>query len=293
MGVLYLATPAGQARKVALKLMSPALDEPAFRGRFEREARTLARLYSPYVVSVHDFGEHDGWLYLTTPYLPLGDLAGHIAAHLLGPGEALRLLSHAATGLAAAHAAGILHRDIKPSNILLAQDPDGLRALIADFGIARDAQAPAAEVTAGVIGTYAYMPPERFRGEPADARTDVYALGCVLWAMLYGRPPYVDAAGQLLMREVLDAPPPVYAGPSAAPVNQILGRCLAKAPADRFADAGELLAALTGIGEIHDAPATVLADQQAPGVRDGPTGSSAETSGERGTSAARTPGPPR
>jgi hypothetical protein len=262
MGVVYLATQSGLARQVALKLMSPALDEPEFRGRFEREARTLAKLYSPYVVSVHDFGEHDGWMYLTTPFLPLGDLAAHIAKGLLEPDEALRLLSHAAAGLAAAHAVGIVHRDIKPSNILLAEDPDGLRALLADFGIARDTSATTAEVTSGVIGTYAYMPPERFGGAPADARTDVYALGCVLWAMLHGRPPFVDPQGQLQMREVLGPRTPVYAGPAAASLNSLLGRCLAKDPAHRFADGGELLAALNAVRETPDAPVTVVAGTQ-------------------------------
>lgn len=260
MGVVFLATQTGLGRDVALKLMSPALDEPEFRVRFEREARMLAKLSSPYVVSVHEFGEHDGWLYLTTPYLPLGDLSARIAKELLEPDEALRLLSQAAAGLAAAHAVGILHRDIKPTNILVAEDPDGLRALLSDFGIARDTSAPSAEVTQGVMGTYAYMPPERFSGNPADPRTDVYAMGCVLWAMLHGSPPFVDPQGQLRLQEVLNSAAPVYAGPAAGAINSILGRCLGKDPAGRFADAGELLAAIEQGRDTPDPFETVRAD---------------------------------
>ncbi|WP_322938095.1 serine/threonine-protein kinase [Nocardioides bizhenqiangii] len=244
MGIVYLARQPSLERRVALKLLSPVLDEPSFRRRFEREARTLAKLQSPYVVAVHDFGEHDGWLYLTNPYLSDGDLQARIDVRPFDPGTALRLLGQLATGLSAAHQAGIIHRDIKPSNILLAEDPDGLRLLLSDFGIAREMSAGVLTTTAVAVGTLPYMPPERHEGSDASPAGDVYALGCVLWAMLHGRPPFLNDKGILQLKDVFTAPPPAFVGPLAHHVNGILLRCLAKDPEDRFTDALQLRAAL-------------------------------------------------
>jgi len=244
MGIVYLAHQPSLERQVALKLLSPALDQPEFRKRFNREALTLAKLNSPYIVSIYEYGEEDGWLYLTNPYLPAGDLQGRIEARPFGPDEAMRLVGQLATGLATAHQLGIVHRDLKPSNILLSEELDGLRALLADFGIAR-VQGIDSTLTGGaVIGTLPYMPPERHSGSVATPAGDVYALGCVLWAMLHQRPPFVTDSGMLLMRELLQGPPPEYGGPQAEQINAILWRCLATNPEDRFADAIELRMAL-------------------------------------------------
>jgi len=240
MGLVYLASQGRLGRQVALKLLSPELDEPEFRNRFEREARTLARLHSQYVVTVHDFGEHDGWLYLTNDYLPLGDLQMSINTARFEPAEALRLLGHMAAGLAAAHRVNILHRDIKPSNILLNEEADGVRALLADFGIARDTNVATAGHTAGVLGTFAFMPPERLSGAPADSSADVYALGCVLWAMLEGRPPFTNDEGDVLLGQVFRGPRPVFTGQLAGRVNMLLQRCLAVDPSERIADGTQL-----------------------------------------------------
>ncbi|HWM74086.1 MAG TPA: protein kinase [Nocardioides sp.] len=244
MGIVYLAQQQNLSRPVALKLLSPALDQPEFRKRFEREARLLARLHSAYVVSIHEYGEHDGWLYLTNPYLPAGDLQARIEAGPIEPAEALRLFGQLASGLAAAHQLGIVHRDIKPSNVLLAEEADGLRPLLADFGIARDQGIDSTLTGGAVIGTLPYMPPERHLGGHATSAGDVYALGCVLWAMLHQRAPFVDGNGMLLLRALLDGPPPVYAGPLAHQINPIVERCLATDPENRFADATELRMAL-------------------------------------------------
>ena len=244
MGIVYLAHQPSLERQVALKLLSPALDQPEFRKRFNREAITLAKLNSPYIVSIYEYGEHDGWLYLTNPYLPAGDLQTLVEARPFEPWEALRLLGQMATGLAAAHHLGVVHRDIKPSNILLSAELDGLRALLADFGIARTQGIDSTLTGGAVIGTLPYMPPERHSGSVATPAGDVYALGCVLWAMLHQRPPFVTDSGMLLIRDLLQGPPPEYGGPQAGQVNAILQRCLATNPEDRFADAIELRMAL-------------------------------------------------
>ncbi len=244
MGVVYLAHQQRPPRPVALKVMSPTLDDPAFRKRFEREARILGQLQSAYIVTVLEYGEHDGWLYLTNPYLEAGDLHRRIQSAPLESTDALRLLGQLATGLAAAHQQGIVHRDIKPSNILLAEEADGLRVLLADFGIARNHQLDSTLTGSGVVGTLPYMPPERHFGAPATPAGDVYALGCVLWAMLHRRPPHVDASGRLNIPDLIAGAQAAYIGPLAGPVNAVLERCLATDPRDRYADAGELRVAL-------------------------------------------------
>ena len=244
MGIVYLAHQLRPPRPVALKVMSPALDDPAFRKRFEREGRILGQLQSAYIVTVLEYGEHDGWLYLTNPYLEAGDLHRRIQSAPLEPAKALRLLGQLATGLAAAHQQGIVHRDIKPSNILLAEEADGLRALLADFGIARDHQLDSTLTGSAVVGTLAYMPPERHFGAAATPAGDVYALGCVLWAMLHRRPPHVDASGRLNIPDLVSGAQAAYCGPLAGTVNAVLERCLAPDPRDRYADAGQLRVAL-------------------------------------------------
>ena len=244
MGIVYLAHQSRLDRAVALKLLSPSLDQPEFRRRFQREALTLAKLNSAYIVAIHDYGEHDGWLYFTNPYMPAGDMQSRIEVRPFEPDEALRLLGQLATGLAAAHQLGIIHRDLKPANVLLAEEADGLRALLADFGIARTQGIDSTLTGGAVIGTLPYMPPERHLGGVATPAGDVYALGCVLWAMLHQRPPFVDLGGVLLLRDLLDGPPPVYSGPRARQINAVLGRCLATRVEDRFDDAVQLQQAL-------------------------------------------------
>ena len=270
MGIVYLAHQRRPPRPVALKLLMPALDQPAFRKRFEREALTLARLQSVYVLSIYDYGEHNGWLYFTNPYLEGGDLQARIDAepYGYGPREALRLVTQAAAGLAAAHRLGIIHRDIKPSNILLAKEEDGWRVLLADFGIARDVGVESTLTGGGIIGTLPYMPPERHRGEQATASGDVYALGSVLWAMLHGRPPFLDETGRLLYQQLMSGPPPLYMGPLAARISPVLDRCLAYDPRDRYPDAGALhTALLQAAAQLTPAPGR---EQHAPAPDDRP-----------------------
>lgn len=246
MGVVYAARQPGLNREVALKVLLPDLaDSEDYRNRFIREAESLARLESPHVISIYDAGEIDGWLYLATQMIADGDLAQALSRGPLEPGQAVDVLGQVAAGLADAHAIGILHRDIKPSNVLLRRKPDGsLHAYLCDFGVAKDADSDHA-TTVNILGTAGYLAPERHRGEDATEASDVYALGCLLWAALTGRAPY-EGTGFAIAQAHLSAPIPQL-GPEvrgAAELNPLIAAAMAKDPAQRFHSASALRGAL-------------------------------------------------
>lgn len=247
MGVVYSALHRDLEREVALKLLAPELaDDEGYRNRFVREARVLARLDSPHVVRVFDAGEQDGWLFIATELIGGGDLLELLERDgPMAPGAALRMCAGIAEGLAAAHAAGILHRDIKPSNVLLRPDVTGaLHPVLCDFGIAAVADVDHTR-TQGVIGTPAYMAPERNAGAPASVASDVYAVGCVLWTAVSGSAPYAGSTLDVLIGHQNGPIPHLPAGAAGADrVNAVLARAMAKQPEDRYADAAELVAAL-------------------------------------------------
>ena len=257
MGVVYEATHRDLQRRVALKLLSmDLLDNEALRKRFIREAQALAAVDSPMIVPVFDAGEHEGWLYIATKLFPDGDLGDWIQAHgALTREESISVLAQVAEGLADAHEAGFLHRDIKPSNILLQRRPDGLRAVICDFGIAFAAGSEHTK-TVGVIGTLGYMAPERHEGHPATVASDIYGLGCVLYACLMGQAPWVGTDVKVAMGHLYDPVPQLPEGPDA--LNRLLARALAKDPDSRFRSAGEFRAALLGLDDVDDS--TVVVD---------------------------------
>ncbi|RYB89384.1 serine/threonine protein kinase [Nocardioides glacieisoli] len=257
MGVVYEATHRDLQRPVALKLLSmDLLDNEALRNRFIREAQALAAVDSPMIVPVFDAGEHDGWLYIATKLFPDGDLSDWIAEHgALSQEESVSVLVQVAEGLADAHEAGFLHRDIKPSNILLQRRADGLRAVICDFGIAF-AEGSEHTKTVGVIGTLGYMAPERHEGLPATAASDVYSLGCVLYACLQGRAPWVGTDVKVAMGHLYNPVPQIPEGGDA--INDVLLRALAKDPDDRFQTAAEFRTALLRLGEPEES--TVIVD---------------------------------
>lgn len=236
MGVVYLASHRHLRRNVALKVMSADLsNDDHFRRRFLREAQLVSDVHSQHVVTVHDAGEHSDLLFIVMAYHPAGDLEAHLSGgRSLAPAGALRLVSGLADGLIQLHARGVLHRDVKPANILLWSDSESrLNGALADFGIAK-AEDVTATVTNGVIGTAAYMAPERHLGQEAVPETDVYALGCVLWRAVAGKLPYEGGPGAQAVHHV-SAPvpqlPPEHAG--AGLLNDLLARLLAKNPADR------------------------------------------------------------
>ena len=257
MGVVYEATHRDLQRPVALKLLSmDLLDNEALRNRFIREAQALAAVDSPMIVPVFDAGEHDGWLYIATKLFPDGDLSDWIHEHgALSQDEAVSVLVQVAEGLADAHEAGFLHRDIKPSNVLLQRRADGLRAVICDFGIAF-AEGSEHTKTVGVIGTLGYMAPERHEGLPATAASDVYSLGCVLYACLQGRAPWVGTDVKVAMGHLYNPVPQIPEGGDA--INDVLLRALAKNPDDRYQTAAEFRAALLRLGEPEES--TVIVD---------------------------------
>ena len=190
MASVYLAHDAELDRPVAVKLLAESLaGDTAFRRRFLREARLAARLSHPNVVAVFDAGEADGG----RPYIVMEYVEGTTLEDRgpLPPAEGVALAVQACHGLAHAHAAGLVHRDVKPHNLLLRTDGT---LKVADFGIARAAEATALTQVGTVLGTAAYLAPEQAAGEEVTAAADVYSLGAVLYELLTGRPPYEPAS---------------------------------------------------------------------------------------------------
>ena len=235
-------------REVAVKVLSPPYAaDPGFLARFEREARHAAAVSHPRLVTVFDCGVDGG-----TPYLVMELVTGRTLRQVLdevGPlpaGQAAAIAAAVCEGLEAAHAAGLVHRDIKPANIILA----GAEVKILDFGIARAEGTAAGTATGIVLGTAAYMSPEQAAGRPAGPASDLYALGCVLFEMLTGAPPFTaESAVGLAHRQVHDDPGPPSARRPGLPasLDQMTTRLLAKDPADRPADAAAARAGLLAL----------------------------------------------
>lgn len=246
MGVVFSAVHTDLDRDVAIKLLSPEYsDDAAYRNRFLREAKTLARLDSPYITQVYDAGEQDGWLFIATELVPDGDLKGYLASH--GPMSiraAADFVRQVAMGLAAAHQNGILHRDVKPSNVLVRPTRAGLQAVVCDLGIAATLGSDLT-ATAGVVGTLGYMAPERHEGNEATVATDVYSLGCLFWACLTGDGPFRGTDSQVALGH-LTAPVPQLpeTTPASVTANAILQQTMAKLPEQRFGSATAVARAL-------------------------------------------------
>ena len=276
MAVVYRARQESLDRTVAVKILSENLAaSPEFMERFRREARTAANLRHPNVITVHDFGQDERGV----PYLVLEYIEGPTLADLmdagLDDGRIPNLLDQIAAGLDYAHARGVIHRDIKPGNVLLTDDG---RAVLADFGLAWLLEGAHLTLTGGVIGTPEYMSPEQAAGEPIDHRSDVYALGVVLYEMLVGERPFLaETPIGVLLKHLQDPAPSVLVArpdlPSA--VGEVLARCLVKDPARRFASAGELArafrAAFMQLPDTFAAPTVADAQPLATARVDGDT----------------------
>ncbi|HET9255197.1 MAG TPA: serine/threonine-protein kinase, partial [Pseudonocardiaceae bacterium] len=190
MGEVYRAFDTKRNRAVALKRMPAAMGaDPEYVARFRREAAIAARLGSPHIVPIHDYGEIGGRLFIDMRLVSGTDLAKLLASSgPLDPGRAVGIIEQVASALDDAHAEGLAHRDVKPSNVLLTGNDF---AYLADFGVARAVSGGTAlTVTGATVGTLAYMAPERFQDQPGDHLADVYALGCVLYEALTGSPPF-------------------------------------------------------------------------------------------------------
>jgi tRNA A-37 threonylcarbamoyl transferase component Bud32/tetratricopeptide (TPR) repeat protein len=248
MAVVYLAHDAKHDRRVAIKVLRPEIGAGLGAERFIREIRVVAQLQHPHILPLFDSGEAGGFLYYVAPYVEGESLRERLLhQRRLAVAEAVAITRQVAGALAYAHARGIVHRDIKPENILM----EGSEAIVADFGIALAVSAAGAERTtaAGLaLGTPNYISPEQAEGSAVvDGRADIYSLGCVLFEMLAGEPPFNSPTPQsVLARHLRDVPPPVTTLRHAVPrvVEGAVARALAKSPADRFATAGEFAAAL-------------------------------------------------
>ncbi|MBM3502050.1 MAG: hypothetical protein FJX74_25640, partial [Armatimonadetes bacterium] len=244
MATVWLAHDLKHDRDVALKILRPELAASLGTERFLAEIRTTARLQHPHIVPLFDSGEADGFLYYVMPCIDGESLRARLDRETrLDVDAMLAVARPVAQALAYAHDRGIVHRDIKPENILLS----GGQPFVTDFGIARAVTvAGGARLTAtGVaVGTPAYMSPEQVFGEAdVDARSDVYSLGCVIYEMLSGSPPFTGSTVQAMLAKRLTGPPP-HLTSVPAPVDEVVRKSLATAPQDRFATALALADAL-------------------------------------------------
>jgi serine/threonine protein kinase len=264
MGIVYLAREIRLDRLVALKVIRAELaGEQSFRARFRSETLTAASVEHPRVVTVFGAGERDGLLYVVMRYIQGRDLGRLIAADgPLRPERAADLIAQVADGLDAVHAAGLVHRDVKPANVIV-EEGEGSIAYLTDFGLAK-AMASTAGLTATgeVIGSVDYMAPEQIEARRVDARTDVYALGCVLFHAVSGKVPFGERESSAKMWAHLNEPPP--AAPDRV-LDPVIRRAMAKDPADRYPSAGDLgRAAVAAVrGEAVTEPEHVVASGDA------------------------------
>jgi serine/threonine protein kinase len=226
-------------RGVAIKLFSPELAQGEARERFLREARVIGQLSHPSVITLHDMGIEES---TSTPYLVMEYLEGQPLDRILERGSvplprACAWAAEAAVALGAAHRKGIIHGDVKPANILITENG---RVKLMDFGMARLASH---DSSGGLLGTPAYWCPEQIMGKPQDAKSDLFSLGVVLYEMVTGRRPFDADSLQGICNRVLSSSPllPSHANASLpAPFDQVISRCLAKDPADRYSSTDAL-----------------------------------------------------
>jgi len=253
MAVVYLAHDRKHDRRVAVKVLRPELGEFLGAERFLREVRVTAQLNHPHILPLLDSGRSDGLLYYVMPYVEGETLRSRIAREGQLPLEdALQISREIAAALSYAHSHDVIHRDIKPENVLLSAG----EAVVADFGIARAVTEAAGESLTGTgisIGTPAYMSPEQASGEHRiDGRSDLYSLGCVLYEMLTGEPPFTGPSAQAIAaKHIGQSVPSTRVVRETVPpgVDTLIRRALAKAPADRFATAHDFADALTDLRE--------------------------------------------
>jgi sugar lactone lactonase YvrE len=238
MGVVYRARDLDLDRIVALKVIAPALaEEPDFRARFVAESKAAASIEHPHVIPVYYAGEREGVLFIVMRYVDGPDLRALVRAEgRLDPDRAALIVAQVGGALDAAHAHGLVHRDVKPANVLLGAED---HAYLTDFGLTkREASTGGLSRPGGWVGTLGFVAPEQIRGERVDARTDVYALGCVLVHALTGGAPFVRESDEATLWAHLNAPPPTdLVPPEFASVVQ---RALSKDPGDRYPSAGDL-----------------------------------------------------
>ncbi len=261
MGEVYRARDTRLGREVAVKIIaSDGASNPDRLGRFEQEARAVAALDDPHILSIHDLGQEDGTTFAVFELLDGETLQQRLERGALTPRKAVEWTIQICRGLAAAHARGIVHRDLKPANLFVTRDG---RIKILDFGLAKlnEAATPGADgentptrtatEKGMVLGTVGYMSPEQVRGQPADERSDLFAVGATLYEMLAGRPAFEGKTSADKLSAILNREPPEIVGPGEpvpAPLGRIVHRCLEKDPEERFQSARDVVFALEAIG---------------------------------------------
>jgi len=262
MGEVYKARDTRLDRTVAVKVLPAALAaDPQFRERFDREARAISQLTHPHICTLYDVGEQDGVAFLVMELLEGETLAARLEKGALPPAQALTAAIEIASALDAAHRAGIVHRDLKPGNVVLTKTG----AKLLDFGLAKTSTPivavsgtmapttpPSITAQGTILGTFQYMAPEQIEGVEADARTDIFAFGCVLFEMLTGRKAFEGKTRASLIGAILkDEPPPVSQVQPLAPasLNRIVTTCLAKEPDDRWQTARDLMRELKWVAD--------------------------------------------
>ncbi len=258
MGEVYRARDTRLKREVAVKVLPERLSgDREYRARFEREARAVAAISHPNILAIHDLGQEDGLFFLVTELLEGETVRQRLLRERLSWRKALEIGSAIAEGLSAAHAKGIVHRDLKPENVFLTSEG---HVKILDFGLARPGAVSSAAQTfaptesvateAGTtLGTVGYMSPEQVSGQPADARSDIFSFGCLLYEMLTGRRAFSRSSpGETMAAILRDQPPePSKGAPDLPPgLDRVVRRCLEKAPGERFQSASDLSFALKG-----------------------------------------------
>ncbi len=247
MATVYLAEDRKHGRKLAIKVLTPGVAASLGKERFSREIAIVARLAHPHIVSLIDSGEANGLLYYVAPYVSGGSLRDRLDREgRVSLDHALRIAEEVGSGLDYVHRSGFVHRDVKPANVLFA---DG-QAVLGDFGVANAFTEEMDPLTEGgvAVGTPAYMSPEQASGERnLDPRSDIYALGCVVYEMVAGEPPFTGANARAVMaKHVTEPPRPLRAiRPDAGrTVEWAVAKALAKDPAHRFASVAAFTSAL-------------------------------------------------
>ncbi len=268
MGEVWRARDERLNRSVAIKILpAEVAGDPARRQRFEQEARSLAALNHPNIVAVYDVGRNNGQSYIVSELVEGESLRAVIGRGPLALRSLLDVANQTAEGMAAAHALGIVHRDLKPENIMVSREG---RVKLLDFGLAKQNLAAASGEEGAtlamshpgmVLGTVGYMSPEQARGEPVDARSDIFSFGCVLYELAAGKRAFGGKSAADVMSAILREEPPELAGagvPLPPLVDAIVRRCLEKQPSRRFQSAADLAFALQSISHASTAQSAAL-----------------------------------
>ena len=255
MSTVFKAYHSALEREVAIKVLPEQIsaDEELSR-RFQQEVRVIARLEHAHILPVHDYGHDQGRLYLVMRYIEAGTLKERLSQGRMEMGEISRMIHQVGSALAYAHDQGVVHRDVKPSNVLI--DTQG-NCYLSDFGLARVMAVSVALTASGVgMGTPAYMSPEQGSGQGADARSDIYSMGILLYEMVTGKLPFfADTPLAVMLKHITDAPePPSSLQPDVSPVlEQVILKAMAKDPNDRYQTMAEMIRAFdTAVGEGSD-----------------------------------------